>query len=151
MTVIRPERLGADKPGLEKTGPERFAPDRRFSQNTSEADLATASAVEGEIRDFVRRDVSFLRRSRTDAAGDAEAGNVNSLIRRVSGSAMEEIDRVILELQSVRDMLRNEGDRVTREISGFASLNHAAITSMKIIADSLAQWRNGARIEHDTH
>jgi hypothetical protein len=48
-------------------------------------------------------------------------------------------------------MLRNEGDRVTREISGFASLNHAAITSMKIIADSLTQWRNGARIEHDTH
>ncbi|HEX3858006.1 MAG TPA: hypothetical protein VHV58_00260 [Pseudolabrys sp.] len=151
MTAIRPDRLGADKLGVEKTGPERFAPDRRFSQSPSEADLATASAVEGEIREFVRRDVSFLRRPRTDSAGDPEANNVNSLIRRVSGSAMEEIDRVILELQSVRDMLRNEGDRVTREISGFASLNHAAITSMKIIADSLGQWRNGARIEHETH
>jgi hypothetical protein len=151
MTAIRPDRLGADKLGVEKTGPERFAPDRRFSQNASESDLATASAVEGEIREFVRRDVSFLRRPRTDSTGDPEAGNVNSLIRRVSNSAMEEIDRVILELQSVRDMLRNEGDRVTREISGFASLNHAAITSMKIIADSLGQWRNGARIEHETH
>ncbi len=151
MTAIRPERLGADKLGVEKTGPERFAPDRRFAQNPSESDLATASAVEGEIREFVRRDVSFLRRPRTDSVGDPETGNVNSLIRRVSGSAMEEIDRVILELQSVRDMLRNEGDRVTREISGFASLNHAAITSMKIIADSLTQWRSGVRIEHDTH
>jgi hypothetical protein len=33
---------------------------------------------------------------------------------------------------------------VTREVSGFASLNHAAITSMRVIADSLAQWKSGA-------
>ncbi len=43
---------------------------------------------------------------------------------------MEEIDRVILELQSVRDMLRKEGDRVSREVAGYASLSHAAMTAM---------------------
>ena len=59
---------------------------------------------------------------------------------------MEEIDRVILELQGVRDMLRQEGERVTREVSGFASLNHAANTAMKVIGDSLAQWKNGAQL-----
>jgi hypothetical protein len=52
---------------------------------------------------------------------------------------------VILELQGVREMLRTEGERVTREISGFASLNHAAMTAMRVVAESLAQWKNGAQ------
>ena len=68
--------------------------------------------------------------------------NLNALIRRVSGASMEEIDRVILELQSVRDMLRQEGERVSREIAGYASLSHASMTAMKVIADSLTQWKN---------
>jgi hypothetical protein len=55
---------------------------------------------------------------------------------------MEEIDRVILELQGVRDMLRNEGDRVSREIAGYASLSHAAMTAMKVIGDSLTHWKS---------
>ncbi|MDO9411216.1 MAG: hypothetical protein Q7T81_01395 [Pseudolabrys sp.] len=67
--------------------------------------------------------------------------NLNALIKRVSGASMEEIDRVILELQSVRDMLRAEGDRVTREVAGYASLSHAAMTAMSVIADSLTQWK----------
>ena len=148
MTAIRPERLtdrlGADK--VEKTGPERFAPaDRRPPEKLSDVDQAAANAFEGEIREFVRRDVSFLRRQRGDAdqpGADPVADNLNALIRRVSGASMEEIDRVILELQSVRDMLRTEGERVSREIAGYASLSHSAMTAMKVIADSLAQWKS---------
>ena len=148
MTAIRPERLGADRVGPNKSGPEKYAPERR-SKRTIRGLEQTATAVEGEIREFVRRDVAYLRKPRPEAEVGARAGrragaeNLNSLIRRVSGASMEEIDRVILELQAVRDMLRNEGERVTREISGYASLSHAATTSMKVIADSLTQWRSG--------
>ncbi len=39
---------------------------------------------------------------------------------------MGEIDRVILELQSVFDMLRREGDRLNGNLATYASLNHAA-------------------------
>ena len=144
MTAIRPERLGADKLGPEKTGPEAYAPTRKTPEKLSEIDQAAANAFEGEIRDFVRRDVSFLRRPRSDAepAADPVTDNLNSLIRRVSGASMEEIDRVILELQSVRDMLRNEGERVSRELAGYASLSHASMTAMKVISDSLIQWKS---------
>jgi hypothetical protein len=99
---------------------------------------AVVNEVEGEIREFVRRDLSVFRRPRQER-GEA-ADNINSLIQRVSGASVIEIERVIAELTSVRDMLRNEGERVQREISGYASLSQAAMTSMKIIADSLAQW-----------
>ncbi len=128
MTATRPESIGTEKPDSEKT---------------SETDQAV-TAFEGEIREFIRRDVTFLRRRTPEAqaAPESEAENVNALVRRVSGNSLEEIDRVILELRTVRDMLRSEGERVTREVAGFASLNHAAVTSMKVIADSLAKWRS---------
>lgn len=143
MTAIRPDRLGADKP--EKSGPEKYAPPPRAPEKLGEIDQAAANAFEGEIREFVRRDVAFLRRQRTDTepGNDPVTDNLNALIRRVSGASMEEIDRVILELQGVRDMLRNEGDRVSREIAGYASLSHAAMTAMKVIGDSLNQWKAG--------
>ena len=46
------------------------------------------------------------------------------------------------ELATLRDMLHNEGDRVRREVSGYASMSQAAMTSMKIIGDSLEQWKS---------
>jgi len=147
MTAIRPDRLGGDRAVPEKTGPEAFAPNRNKSpEKLSDVDQAAAvSAFEGEIREFVRRDVAFLRRHpRSEAEPTVEpvVDNLNALIRRVSGASMEEIDRVILELQGVREMLRSEGERVGREIAGYASLSHAAMTAMKVIGDSLTQWKN---------
>jgi len=118
MSVTRPERL-------------------------SEVDeaAATVNEVEGEIREFVRRDISIFRRPRQGDNGEAAAENINALIQRVSAQSVGEIERVMGELGQVRDMLHTEGDRVQREIAGYASLSQAAMTSMKIIADSLAQWR----------
>lgn len=149
MTAIRPERLGAekvaaDKFGAEKTGPDKFAPERRAPEKLGDIDQTAANAFEGEIREFVRRDVGIARRQNKEpeTAGDPVADNLNSLIRRVSGASMEEIDRVILELQGVREMLRHEGDRVSREVAGYASLSHAAMTAMTVIADSLTQWKS---------
>jgi hypothetical protein len=142
MTAIRPER-GADRTVPEKTGPEVYAPNRKASERT-ESEQAAVTAFEGEIREFVRRDVAYLRRQRNDVEQPSEpvTDNLNVLIRRVSGASMDEIDRVILELQGVREMLRSEGERVSREIAGYASLSHAAITAMKVIGDSLTQWKS---------
>ena len=150
MTAIRPERLGADQSGSEKTGPEKYALNRSVTEKLGEVDQAAATAFEGEIREFVRRDVATLRRQRSegDAAADPAAENLNALIRRVAGASMEEIDRVILELQGVRDMLRSEGERVSRELAGYASLSHASMTAIKVIGDSLKQWKD-APLNHN--
>ena len=144
MTAIRPERLAADQSVPEKTGPEIYAPNRGVPEKLGEVDQAAATAFEGEIREFVRRDVATLRRQRSegDVAADPAAENLNALIRRVAGASMEEIDRVILELQGIRDMLRSEGERVSRELAGYASLSHASMTAMKVIGDSLKQWKD---------
>jgi|SRR5665811_565319 hypothetical protein len=87
--------------------------------------------------------VAVLPRQRNEGnRGAHSAGeNLNELIRRVAGASIEEIDRVILELQGVREMLRSEGERVSRELNGYASLNHASLTAMRVIGDSLKQWK----------
>ena len=75
-------------------------------------------------------------------ANGPAAEDLNAVVRRVAGDSIEEIDRVIRALENVRDMMRNEGERVSREIAGYASLSHAAATAMKVIADSIHQWKD---------
>ena len=72
--------------------------------------------------------------------GDTAADSINSLIQQVAGQSIAEIDRLIAELTHLREMLRSEGDRVQREIAGYASLSQTAMASTKIIADRIAHW-----------
>lgn len=113
---------------------------------SSETDRSTetASAVaefEGAMRDVVHRDVAFWRRSRADQAGEQTPESLANLIQRVSTNSIGEIDRLVAELQTMRDMLHTEGERVRREIVGYAGLNQSAMLSMKVIGESLARMK----------
>ena len=132
-------RLGGDKLGPEKSGPEQYAPpDRRPPEKLRHVDQAV-NAIESEIREFVRRDVSLPQQSDADPANDRAPENLNALIRRIAGASIAEIDRVILELEGVRNMLRNEGERLHHEVARYADLTHMSMTAMKAIAGSLKQ------------
>jgi hypothetical protein len=110
------------------------------SRESDNGDTKTADVeVEGEIRDFVRRDVASLRRPENES--EVVANNIGTLLQRVAGSSVQEIDRLISELQRVRDLLQNEGARVQREIVEFATLSQAAMQSTKVISDSLTTWK----------
>ena len=100
-----------------------------------------APEVEGEIRELVRRDVAHLRKPQPETGGELGVNNLNSLIQRVSGTSVLEIEKLIAELQTLRDYLQNEGQRVQREITEYAHMSQAATKSTKIIAESLAQWK----------
>jgi len=116
--------------------------------------LAAVTEVEAGIRDFVRNDVAYLRRAAPNTANggevapetstEATVNNVNSLIQRVAGTSLAEIEKLIGELESLRDLLHDEGQRVQREISGYAQLSQAAMKSTRMIADNVAQWKIAA-------
>jgi hypothetical protein len=97
---------------------------------------------EGEIREFIRRDVAHLRRPQDAATSDQAVTNITSLLDRVSGSSVGEIDALIADLRNVRDFLQKEGERVQREIASYAQLSQVAMTSVKIIAESMTQWKS---------
>lgn len=101
----------------------------------------TQPGFEGEIREFIRRDVSFRHLARKQENSEETVENVAQLIDRVSATSMAEIDRVMNELRGVRDMLRSEGERVQRALTDYAALNHTARSSMQIISEGLARWR----------
>jgi hypothetical protein len=114
-------------------------------------DLAAVSEVEAGIREFVRNDIAYLRRPAVaaetvplDANAEATVNNVNSLIQRVAGTSLAEIEKLISELESLRDLLHAEGQRVQREISGYAQLSQAAMKSTRMISDNVTQWKRAA-------
>jgi len=118
-----------------------------------DSNLAAVSEVEAGIRDFVRNDIAYLRRAPSMLANgepalepstEATVNSVNSLIQRVAGTSLGEIENLISELESLRDLLHAEGQRVQREISGYAQLSQAAMKSTRMIADNVAQWKRAA-------
>ena len=135
-----------------------------------DSNLAAVSEVEAGIRDFVRNDIAYLRRpganaaagsttetatgtetsASLDSSAEATVNSVNSLIQRVAGTSLAEIEKLIGELESLRDLLHAEGQRVQREISGYAQLSQAAMKSTRLIADNVAQWKRAAdNLRHD--
>ena len=116
-----------------------------------DTDLEAGSEVEAGIRDFVRNDVAYLRRPSVvtspealEPQNEATVNSVNSLIQRVAGTSLGEIENLISELEGLRDLLHAEGQRVQREISGYAQLSQAAMKSTRMIADNVTQWKRAA-------
>jgi len=121
-----------------------------MSATTSSEQIASDNPgnneFEGEIREFVRKDVAPWRKrpERPEPPADTQGENVSMLVQRVAGASIGEIDNVIEELRTMREFLRNEGERVQREIAGYASVSQTAAASMKVIAESMAQWRGSS-------
>ena len=103
-------------------------------------ELDKVHEVEGEIRKFVRRDINSIRRNR-ETDSQLVANDISSLLQRVAGTSVQEIDQLIAELQSLRETLSTEGERVRREIARYATLSQSAVQSTKIIGESIAYWR----------
>lgn len=124
-----------------------------------DSNLAAVSEVEAGIRDFVRNDIAYLRRpvpgmvstsgttapdAPLETTTEATVNSVNSLIQRVAGTSLSEIENLVTELEGLRDLLHAEGQRVQREISGYAQLSQAAMKSTRLIAENVAQWKRTA-------
>ena len=111
--------------------------------------LGHVREVESAIREFVRKDAAQVGKPEPDP-DEFGAGNLNSLIQRVAGTSVMEIDKLIAELQMLRDYLQNEGQRVQQEIAGYAQMSQAAAKSTKVIVESLAQWKHTVETDRRT-
>jgi hypothetical protein len=102
----------------------------------------SAMQIEGKLGELIRRDVAPLRKPQPVAPhADAAVGQVNSVIDRVSSASVKEIEKLIAELENLRDFVQTEGQRVQREISGYAQMSQSAMSSTKIMVESVAKWK----------
>lgn len=113
----------------------------RKARYIAEHDEPAEMELEGEIREFVSRDVVSNVGRRPENETELVASNINSVLQRVTATSVQEIDALISELESSRDMLHSEAARVQREIVQYATLIQGALHSTKIIAESLTQWK----------
>ena len=113
--------------------------DRRLGETGQEAPSGRIDDVESSLRNFVRRDIPPARKAHPESGEISDDAKL--MVQRLSTGSIGEVERVIGELTRVRDMLRSEGERVQREISSYQALSEVAITSMKIVAESLGQWQ----------
>lgn len=111
-----------------------------------DGDIAVVAAVEADIRKIVHTDIAYLHRATPTlahvATAEASASHVNSLIQRVSGQSLADIDNLLAELEDLRGFLHGEGERVQREIARFAELSQSAKKSTRMIADTMSQWKS---------
>jgi hypothetical protein len=71
---------------------------------------------------------------------------VNAVLQRATGTSVQEIDKLITELQTLRDTPQSEAARVQREIVEYATLAQGALQSTKIIAESLTKLKTVADV-----
>jgi hypothetical protein len=95
-------------------------------------DPATAS-VESEIRTLVRG-------MRKDDHPPAELSS-ELLILKLEAASIAEIDKLMDELQTARNYLHAEGERVRRMAARYAHLTQTAMASVKIISERMREWR----------
>jgi hypothetical protein len=107
---------------------------------TAEHDQAVEE-LDREIREFVRHEVVANPGRQPENESELVASNINSLLQRVTATSLQEIDSLITELESSRDMLQSEAARVQHEIVQYSTLSQAALQSTKIITESLIQLK----------
>ena len=123
--------------------------------NNSEAEILDAAEEQAQdlnqslgpaeqVEAAVRQDVTHVRRVPAPDQPTEVVASVNSLVQRVAGASLREMQNVIWELESLRDFLQSEGERVQREISNYAQLAQAAMTSTRSIADNMVHWKKFA-------
>jgi hypothetical protein len=63
-----------------------------------------------------------------------------SIIKRVSGLSIGELDKIIQHLQKVRAFLVSEEDRMRREMAEYLKLTQSSISSTKTMSEMLANF-----------
>ena len=93
-----------------------------------------AASIEGGIR-------ALVRRNRLAVAAELVEQPCDDALT-AGAASIADIDRLMVELQTARDFLQSEAERVRRINARYAHLAQTASASVKVIADSLGRWRD---------
>jgi hypothetical protein len=103
------------------------------------SNVIPAQQIEEALRESVLQNAAQIRHEPENTS--QVVTDVNSLVQRVAGVSLDQLDDAIVDLRQLRDFLHSEGERIQREISGYLQLNHLAIDSTKSIVDNIVQWK----------
>ena len=86
-----------------------------------------------------------------DVAPEAGSDNVSSLVQNLGAPSIDELEKIIGELQQARSYLKSESERIERETVGYTELSQTAMESVRIIAETVGEWRKAGHPVRSTH
>ena len=89
----------------------------------------------GNIHKLGRAGAALGQAEGSDNAMSSE--DLNSLLQRLSETSIAELDRLIVELQTLRKKLTSDRDRIKRDIATYESLTNQVMQITDIITDSV--------------
>jgi hypothetical protein len=104
------------------------------------ADTAMTEVAEGNC-DLVPADASSASSPPAEAGPEAGSDKFSSLIKNMGATSIVELEKIIGELQQARTYLQSESERIERETVGYAELSQTAMQSVRIIAETVGEWR----------
>jgi hypothetical protein len=92
------------------------------------------ATTEGESRDLVYAETPSTTKAETDA-------EIAPLIQKIGATSIAEIEELVARLQDTKQFLQSEGERIERETARYTNLAQTASASVKIIFDTVQEWR----------
>jgi hypothetical protein len=105
-----------------------------LAEQDSTVSESDAASIEGGIRALVRRNRLAVAAELIDHPCE------DALL--AGAASIADIDKLMAELQTARDFLQSEAERVRRMNARYAHLAQTASASVKVIAESLGRWRD---------
>jgi hypothetical protein len=104
------------------------------------ASTAMTEVAEGNC-DLVPADASSAPMPPAETEPEAGGDKFSSLIKTMGAPSIVELEKIIGELQQARTYLQAESERIERETVGYAELSQTAMESVRIIAETVGEWR----------
>jgi hypothetical protein len=109
-------------------------------EQSTQADTAMTEVAEGHC-DLVPADASSAS-SASEEEGTLPGGDrFSSMLQTIGAPSLVELEKIIGELQQARTYLQAESERIERETVGYAELSQTAMESVRIIAETVGEWR----------
>jgi len=89
----------------------------------------------GNTQELGRAVAAFQQTDNSDH--EMTSGDRSILLARVSKISVDELDRVIVELQTLRRTLALDKDRIQRDMATYEGLNQQVVKLTEIITDSV--------------
>jgi hypothetical protein len=101
-------------------------------------DKSSELELEGNIRTMVWESASARKAVEADDK-QMSPGDPAASVRELSRVSIQEVDRLISELQTLRRTLKTTGERIERDIAEYATLSSQASQITNIVLDGVKQ------------
>jgi len=101
----------------------------------AEMEMSLEKDIAKNIHELNRANTAFRQVENVD--GQASAGDLGTLLRRVAEASTREIEVLIEELHGLRKKLQSEGSRIQSDIERYAELSQGVMQLTAIISDNV--------------